>query len=182
MRPNWFVALPVPPLDWFDRLVPPPPEGCRRFHRDDLHLTIAFLGAVGEDAARAGLAALRWPLGLQQVSLGAVVPMGSKHRFSALSALLVEGREAIESAMQAARGPVWQAAGAEPDDRPAKAHFTLARPRRSATRAEREAALRWAQALDLQGTRICLDRVALYTWTADRRERQFRVVETPSSS
>ncbi len=92
MRPNWFVALQVPPLDWFDRLVPPPPEGCRHFHRDDLHLTLAFLGAVDEDAARAGFAALRWPLGPQQVTLGRVVPMGSKHRFSALSALLSDAR------------------------------------------------------------------------------------------
>jgi 2'-5' RNA ligase len=52
--PNWFIALPVSPLGWFERLVPPPPAGFRAFHPDDLHLTIAFLGAVDDATASRG--------------------------------------------------------------------------------------------------------------------------------
>jgi hypothetical protein len=102
--------------------------------------------------------------------------MGSKRRYSALSASLAAGCAAVEAAMQAARVPVWQAAGVRADDRPARAHFTLARPARRATERDRAAGMRWASALDLSAVELCLDRVALYTWAEDRRTRQFRVV------
>ena len=52
MQPNWFIATPIAPGRWFDR-VSAPPSGIRRFHPEDLHATVAFLGAVREEAARA---------------------------------------------------------------------------------------------------------------------------------
>jgi 2'-5' RNA ligase len=174
---NWFVALPVSPEGWLAERVPAPPAAFRAFPPQDLHLTVAFLGSTGEDAARRGWAALRWPLPAQRVSCGAVVPMGGRPRYSALSVTLVHGRREVEAAMTQARGPVWQAAGARPDDRPANAHFTLARPGRGASQAERAAGLRWARSLDLSGVEIVLDRVALYTWSEDRPRRLFRIVE-----
>lgn len=169
-RPNWFVAAPVPPDDWFDRLVTLPPSGLRRFHPDDLHLTIAFLGAVGEAAARRAFAALRWPAGAARVTLGAVVPMGSNRRYSALSALLDDGRQRVEGAIAATRDIVCTAAGARLEHRPAKAHLTLARPHRRATPAERDDGLAWARGLSLAGVGLVLTRVALYTWAEDRAE------------
>jgi 2'-5' RNA ligase len=176
MRPNWFVALPVPPTAWFAARITAPPAGCRLLHADDLHFTVAFLGAVEEHAARAGFAALRWPGGAQEVTLGDVVPMGNPRRFSALSAVAVAGRAELEAAMTQARSAVWAAAGASPDSRPARAHLTLARPQRRATAAQRTAALAWAAGLRLHAVRIALDRIALYTWAADRKERRFRIV------
>lgn len=177
MRPNWFVALPVDPGDWFPARVPDPPPGVRRFAPADLHLTVAFLGPVDEAAARAAWALARWEEPPIPVSLGAVVPMGPRRRPSALSAVLVEGREIVERLIGTLRGGMFTAAGARPDDRPPLAHLTLARPRRDATDAERARAVAWARQVDLRGTRLTLDALALYTWDEARRDRLFRVVE-----
>ena len=43
--------------------------------------------------------------------------------------------------------------------------------------AERRAALRWAQGIDLRGVTFTAPSVALYTWADDRRERRFQIVE-----
>lgn len=173
---NWFVGLPVPGAEVLARVSAAPPR-IRLFSRDDLHLTIAFLGACGEARARRAWDALEWRLPATLATLGAVIPMGSPRRYSALSALLETGRAEIESAMGASRAAVCAAAGAAADERPPKAHVTIARPQRSATDAERRDAVRWAASLRLEGVRVRLDSVALYTWSDDRAARLFRAVE-----
>jgi len=181
LAPNWFVGIPVPASGWFERGVPEPPEGFRRFHPDDLHMTVAFLGSVSAAEAREGWQALSWFLGPIEVSLGSVVPMGAPHRYSALSIEVGQGREAVEQAISAGRDAVCDAAGVRREKRPAKAHITIARPHRRATDAQREAGLRWAKRLDLSGVIVPLDAVALYTWAEDRKTRQFRIVERMAS-
>lgn len=173
---NWFVGVSVPG-DWMDARVPDPPPGLRRFHPDDLHLTVAFLGACGEDRARAAWAALEWPAGAIEATLGAVVPMGNPRRYSALSALLVEGRAEVEGAIGATREALCAAAGTAVDTRPPKAHLTLARPGRRTTDEQRREGLRWAASLRLEDVRVHLGSLALYTWSDDRAERLFRAVE-----
>lgn len=177
---NWFVALPVTAGPWFSAL-PPVPTGFRSFHPEDLHITVAFFGPVGERAARAGWEAARWTVGAVDASLGSVVPMGDPRRYSALSALLVQGREVVEAEIGAFRAPALAAAGAAPDRYAPKAHLTLARPMRSAGPSERAAGLTWAAALDLTEVRVRLDRIALYTWDEARTDRLFRVVVDRSS-
>ena len=172
---SWFVGLPVAGA-WMEGRVPAPPEGIRRFHPEDLHLTVAFLGSCGEARAMRAWDALVWPLGAIDVSLGAVVAMGSPRRYSALSALLVEGREEVEDAMGRARGAVCAAAEVPADERSPRAHVTLARPSRRANDAIRGDGLRWAAALDLTDVRVRLDGMALYTWAEPRIPRLFRVV------
>jgi 2'-5' RNA ligase len=177
MKANWFLALPVPAVGWFASL-PPPPAGIRAFAPSDLHLTIAFLGTVREEAARAAWAAFVWPLPpAVDVTLGPVVPMGRPERFSALSALLAEGRHRVEAAMSASRDAAYHAAGVEPDARPAKAHITVARPQRKATPGQREHALAWASSLALPQVTLRLEAPALYTWSEDRSRALFRIVE-----
>lgn len=175
--PNWFVAIPVNAEGWYDQAVTMPPEGFRRFHPDDLHMTIAFLGGIEEELARAGWDALAWNLPPTRVTLGPVIPMGNPRQYSALSVELLEGRRVVEEAIAASRDAVCDAAGAQRERRAAKAHVTIARPARRATDAQRDAGLRWAKRLQLGGTSVLLDSVALYTWSEERRERQFRVVE-----
>ena len=176
MLANWFIGIVVPPGEWVARL-PSPPPGVRAFAPGDMHLTVAFLGPVTETVARSAWAAFAWPLGPTDVTLGAVVPMGPPARYSALSALLQVGRESVEAAIGAARGPCWRAAGTPPDTRPAKAHLTLARPARRATVAERRDALDWAATLDLSDVTMRLDTAALYTWSPERSVRLFEAVE-----
>lgn len=177
-KPNWFIAL---PLDGgFLSLLPAPPPGVRCFGRDDVHLTVCFFGGCDEASARAAwalldtllVASLRVPI---PYSLGPVVPMGSPRRYSALSALLCDGREEASGLIAALRDPLLAAAGTEPDARPPKPHITVARPARKATSEERAAALAWSHALDLSHVRGTLDRIALYTWSAERRTRLFQI-------
>lgn len=179
-RPNWFLAF---PLDGsFVRGLPELPPGLRGYQAEDVHMTLAFLGGCGEAGAMAALAALdeelaRAPLPALDVSLGEVVGMGgSGLRYSALSALLSRGRaEAIE-VLGAYRDALTDAAAGRRERRAPKPHITLARPKGRAGLAEREAGLAWGAALDLDGVRQRLDRIALYTWSERRQERLFRIV------
>lgn len=177
MKANWFVALPVPAAGWFERLGEAPP-GVRLFHPEDLHLTVAFLGAVSEDAARRGFEQARaFPLAAREITLGPVIPMGNKRRPSALSARLIEGEREVAQAITQVRDAICDAAGAPRELRPALPHLTVARPLRSATYAERTSALAWAASLDLGTPRVSLTCIALFTWSAERRERLFALRE-----
>ncbi len=49
---NWFIALKVDPVGWFDAL-PATPEGVTLEHPSDLHVTLGFYGP-NEAAAREG--------------------------------------------------------------------------------------------------------------------------------
>lgn len=177
MRANWFVALPVPAAGWFER-VGEAPRGVRLFHPEDLHLTVAFLGAVSDEAARRGFDEARaFPLAAREITLGSVVPMGNKRRPSALSARLVEGEREVARAITEVRDGICDAAGAKRELRPALPHLTIARPLRSATYAERSSALLWAMSLALGAPRVSLACVALYTWSAQRSDRLFAIVD-----
>lgn len=181
-RPNWFFGFPIDGA--FVLGLPELPGSFRRFHPDDVHMTVAFLGGCGEAAALAALAALEQqlrsaPVPALEVSLGEVVPMGgpSRRLYSALSALLNDGREEAAACITALRDVLTDAALGRREQRPARPHVTLARPRRRATDADRSAGLEWASGLDLGDVRARVDRVALYTWAEVRRERLFRIVE-----
>jgi 2'-5' RNA ligase len=178
-RPNWFFAFPIDGA--FVLELPEPPPSIRRYHPEDVHLTLAFLGGVGEAGAERALAALDQQLAAAtptalQVSLGEVVPMGSRSKYSALSALLDHGRQETSDCITALRDALTEAASGRREKRPAKPHVTIARPRSRATPDDRGAGLRWAAQLDLRALRARLDRIALYTWSEIRRERLFRIV------
>lgn len=178
MNPNWFLALPVSPDGWFpDRIGPTPPQ-VRRFNRDDLHLTIAFLGGVGEAAAMSLWEEARLHPGpAGPGTLDHVVPMGRRSRPSALSVLLDEGNEAVCDFISAHRERWLAAVDARPDTRPPKPHCTVARPTRRASMRQVRAAVAWAATLDVRGVPVEIGPLALYTWAEDRREHLFRIVD-----
>ena len=178
-RPNWFFAFPLPGDFVLD--LPEPPRALRRYHPQDVHMTLAFLGGCGEEAALRALAALDEQLARLRPpaldsTLAEVVPMGAARRYSALSALLDVGRAETSACITALRDALTEAASGRREKRPAKPHVTIARPRNRATDADREQGLRWAEGLDLRSVSARLDRIALYTWSEDRRERLFRIV------
>lgn len=179
-RPNWFFAF---PLDGsFVLELPALPGNFRRFHPEDVHLTLAFLGGCGQTAAERALAALderlkSEPQSAPTVSLGEVVPMGGSRRsYSALSALLDRGRAEASASITSLRDLLTQAAAGRTEKRPPKPHVTIARPRSRASDADRAAGLAWATALQLQHVHAHLDRIALYTWSETRRERMFEII------
>jgi len=173
-RANWFIALPVAAGPWFARLQAPP--GVRLFGPNDLHLTVAFLGAVSEQLALSAFEVARaLPLAALDIQLDRVEGLGSARRPSAFSALVGTGRLSVERACTAVRDEMWERAQAKRDTRPALAHITLARARRRATRAELAAALSWARGLELGAPSCRLERVALFTWSDDRAQSLFRI-------
>jgi len=178
-RPNWFFAFPI--AGAFVSALPPPPPAIRLFHPDDVHLTLSFLGGCGAVAAERGLLALDEALGSHRVapvsvSLSEVVPMGRKREYTALSALLAVGRSETEQLIRSLGDVVSRASLGRLEERAPKPHVTIARPLRRASEEQRHAGLAWASALDLGHVAAELDRVALYTWSDDRRERSFCIV------
>jgi len=179
-RPNWFFAFPIDGA--FVLELPALPSNFRRFHPDDVHLTLAFLGGCGELAAERALAALDQRLASEPqpqiaVSLGEVVAMGGSRRtYSALSALLDRGRTEATACVAALRDLLTLAAAGRTEKRPPKPHVSIARPRSRASEADRNAGLSWAGGLQLQNVHAHLDRIALYTWSDTRRERLFQIV------
>ena len=178
-RPNWFFAFPLDGA--FVEMLPELPTGFRLYHPDDVHLTLAFLGGCGDAGAERALQLLDELLPQSgqppiAVSLGHIAAMGSKTRYSALSALLERGRAETEACMRQFRDPLLEAACGRREQREPKAHVTLARPRHRATDAQRDAGLSWARAVDLSAVEAVLDRIVLYTWSENRSERLFRQV------
>ncbi|MCB1045140.1 MAG: hypothetical protein KDC35_19510 [Acidobacteria bacterium] len=177
MRPNWFVAY---PLDRSERLLPfldHAPDGLRPFHHEDMHLTIAFLGALEATAQHHVTQLLRtckWPR--VEATLGKLLPLPNAKRFSALSFELREGRNEMVAVMSAYRDDLHRTAGIPLDRRPPLPHVTIGRPRRRASVAARLDLLAWGATLDVSNLRFCFDRVVLYTWADDRSERQFKKV------
>lgn len=181
MLPNWFVALPVDPNTI--STLPAVPPGFRAFHPDDLHLTLSFLGACGAQVARQAFAdfasELRGSGSVSfQASLGRVVPMGPKRRYSALSAMLDAGHSEAGAFLARFRDVVADRAGIARDERAPLPHVTVARPQRRATDEQRAVGLVWAESVILPGASFWLNRVALYTWSERRLPRLFQMVET----
>jgi len=170
--------MPVPAGDWFAPVVSDAPSSLRLFHPDDLHMTVAFLGGCGAERAAAAFATARPHQSSSfAITLDRLAPMGNPRRPSALSVLLADGHDAAVAVIDALRSAMWEAAGAEPDTRPAKPHITVARPPRKASASERRAAVDWATSKPAIGETLTIDRLCLYTWSDDRRHRQFRVVD-----
>lgn len=180
---NWFFGFPID--GGFVTSLPDVPPAFRRFHPADVHLTLAFLGACGEEGAARALGALDRslagsPLAPVDVSLAEVVPMGPRGAYSALSALLACGREEAARYITSLRDVLTDAAGARREDRAAKPHVTIARPQRRAALADRAAGIAWASRLDLSAVTARLDRIALFTWSDRRDEQLFRIVSERS--
>lgn len=177
MKPNWFVALPVDAGRWLAPLTRTAPPRVRVFHPDDVHLTVAFLGPVDEPAARRA-----WAVAEQAaarpfpVRLGGLVALGNPRRPSALSVVIEQGADDLVRFLAAVRDDVCRAAGAQLETRPPLPHVTVARPARDCADAERRTAIEWARSRPPVDASLVLDRIALFTWATDRRERQFRTV------
>ena len=176
MKPNWFIGWPVSlPPGWLHSLEPPP--RMRVLHPDDLHATVAFLGDVSEAAARRAWGALPDCLeGPHVATWGDIVPMGPPRRYSALSAELETPAGVLRSQVAMLQPPLLDAAGARPARYPPRPHVTIARPQRRASEAARAEGLQWAAGLSVPESVAVVDRIALYTWSDDRRQRLFRVV------
>lgn len=169
--------MPVDGTGWLAPLLASAPRGLRHVHPRDLHLTVAFFGGVGEEAAlRAWALAEGVSHAPVSVRLSGLAPMGNPRRPTALSVVLDEGRDEAMALIGTLKDDMLAAAGARPDTRPIHPHITVARPPRKVSAEERKRAVTWAEGVAPIGVSVTLDRIALYTWSEDRREQKFRVV------
>lgn len=174
MKPNWFIALPISAGRWFSALVADTPRGIRRFHPEDLHVTVAFLGACGPDRAQEAWERIADRLHSPVTArFGALRPMGPAKKPSAYSLTFTEGQDAL-AAIVAWRDDALAAAGARPARRPPLPHVTVARPPRRAGQAVREAGSAWMAKAQPDRAWVQIDRIALYTWSQDRKQRLFQ--------
>lgn len=174
--PNWFIALPVPAEAWMEALTPLPP-GARRLHASDVHVTVAFLGGVGEEQARAAWRVLEGapPRGPFVFRPGSIRPFGGR-RPSAWSVVPADEAPDIAAYITDVGGLLAEAAGMPRDRRRPRPHATVARPGRQAAYQVVDAIDTWAEAQRLPEEAVLLERVALYTWSAHRGVNLFRVV------
>ena len=181
MKPNWFVALPVPSGDWSVKVTQNTPAGFRVFHPADLHITVAFLGPCTPKAAHAGWNTLTGkehpPI---QVQLESLCGMGNPRRPSAYALTLSKGGEETAQLMAHWRPPIYEAAGARADERPPLPHITVARPPRKAKAEMRHLGRDWVKTQSVPAAEFLLERIALYTWSVDRQTQLFQIVEERS--
>lgn len=177
MQPNWFFALPVPANPWLDAVLRDLPESCRAFAPDDVHMTLAFLGALAPNRVTHMLALLeKIEAPAFEISLGPLLALPNPKRPSALSFSVRSGHEQAVALIAAHRDGLLAAAGAAPDGRPPLPHITIARPSRKYGHEGQRAALAWADTCVPPTGTIAITSVALYTWSEDRKDRQFRIV------
>jgi 2'-5' RNA ligase len=180
-RPNWFIAFPVDEAvgaRWLAALTLPP-DGARAFHAADLHVTLAFLGPCGAEAAQvawAQAARIRWDAG--PFTPGPLAPFGPRSHPSTWAVEPRGGAPWLRDLLAAHAGPLARAAGARPGHHGPRPHVSLARTRRGTSG---DALAAWARHQQLPELPATLDRLALWTWSEDRRSRLFRIVaEVPA--
>ncbi len=181
---NWFVAFPIPNTDhWIEQALQTAPPELRRFHPDDVHLTICFLGPLQpwqqEALIREFATLTAAPFDITLDSLRAL-PRPSF--VTALSFELDEGRDYAANLIAQWRQPLADAVGKQPDPRDPLPHITIARPNRRYGKRAQRAALRWIATVQPPSVRLHIDRVAVYTWAEDRSKRQFQIVQQHSLS
>lgn len=173
---NWFIGLPVAaealPAGVIDTL----PAGLRRLHPDDLHITVAFLGPVGErraltawaetEAIDAGPFALR---------TGTPAALGRPRRPSAYGLDLLAD-ETFVHWMAHWRDRLRAAADVEPETRSVRPHVTLARPPRTAGPAIQQRARAWLDNTEPEAASLLLDRIVLYTSSDGAGPQRYRWV------
>lgn len=168
--PNWFIAWPFgAPV-----ALPEAPKKVRVFAPADRHVTSVFLGPVGETVARRAwdlVAAL--PSVPVWASLGELRMLGGG-RPSAMSAIVSEGAAVLAERMTAHAEVLAEAGLIHRDVRPPLPHVTVARIQRSANDDARTLAIEWAEGLRIEA-RARIDRLALYTWSADRSRQLFEI-------
>ena len=177
MAPAWFIGVPVGCEDGCGAIQVTVPEGIRRFHKEDLHFTVAFLGSCGEEKAMAAWKALQNAQASPfHVKLGRLRAMGGRIP-SAYAATIGEGNEAVADFIAKHRDTLLTIAGARPDPRPPLPHMTVARPGRRPPADVLAAAESWMESQDLSNVgEVSLDRLALFTWNEDRSSKLFKIV------
>jgi len=179
---NSFVAAPIENVGyWFDNYLENRPNAVRVFHPEDLHMTIAFLGKISADQQAAVIQAMEKLAHAEfEISFHRLVALPNAKRMSALSFSVNAGFQEAVNLIETWRAPIFKSISTEVETRPALPHITIARPERRANSQERKSILGWLKTVEAPRLKIPINRVALYTWSDNRKETQFKILyETP---
>lgn len=173
---NWFIALPVDAAALPEGTLAGLPAGLKRLHPADLHVTVAFLSAIGE---RRALAVWQETDHMQAqaftVWTGTRAALGHPRRPSAYG-LDLNGAPEFTDWLGQWRDRLRAAAGLEPETRSIRPHVTLARPPRRVGAVIHRQAEAWLQQDPPAAVALQLDRVALYTAADNGGERRYQEV------
>lgn len=182
---NWFIGWPADhwtPADAVTRMQAalPLPPASRPMTGDDLHVTLAFLGACGEQAAQqafdCALVQARTMPTTIDLQARAWALLGSSQSPSAVALEMADSGGEIQRLIADHRPQLYDAAQARPDRRPPRPHVTVARlDRRLPTSPRHQLAHALGQRPPPEA-RLSLNALALFTWTEQRDERLFRRV------
>ncbi len=178
MEANWFIALPFPPASLPGEELTRLPAGTRAFDPEDLHVTVAFLGAAGEQRALRAWRRLEINDALPlPTTIGPRAVFGAPRRPSALGLDLdtASGDGALTRFIAAWRDALRATAGLAPEQRQVRPHVTLGRPPRRCDADWEHALAAWIDQPTLH-TPVRLERIALYTRAAPGGRRRFREV------
>ncbi len=173
---NWFIALPIDADTLPAGTLAGLPAGLKRLHPADLHVTVAFLGAIGE---RRALAVWQETAEIDTAAFTAWTDvraaLGNPRRPSAYG-LDLSVEAAFTRWLGRWRDRLRAAAGLEAESRSVRPHVTLARRPRRVGAAIRQRAQAWLQQDPPPPAALRLDRIALYTAQAagERRYREVR--------
>lgn len=180
MEANWFIALPFPATSLPGEELKGLPAGTRAFDPADLHVTVAFLGAVGEHHALRAWERLDTGNALPlSAAVGPRATFGAPRRPTALGLDLEAGTDdgPLTRFIAQWRNALRTAAGLAPEQRPIRPHVTLGRPPRRTDAAWRNALAAWLDEPVVPAP-VVLERVALYTRAEPGGQRRFRAVRS----
>lgn len=175
---NYFVAVRIPAPAGLDAALEGAPVELRRFHPDDLHATVAFLGRMDHALAPAVLDAMdRIDFEADDVRFARLVALPSRRRPSAISFELAgPGRPALIDLIARERQGLVELARGRQDDRPPYPHVTVARPPRRTPADLRRRILGWVDGVTPpEGTVVARE---LVLFRSNRRDgRLFEAVD-----
>jgi len=174
---NYFVALKVPPGPWLDRLKEDAPPDLEFQHPEDLHMTVAYLGKIGEAAANeafdslAGMAAPPIEATLESMEvLGGAIALSP-----------TDGNDASKTLMGSIKEPLELEAGRQPDERQPRPHVTVATTSGTAAK-RREAAAQWAEGASPTPAPVKLDTLGLYVRNDGPGKPAFKLIRSKKLS
>lgn len=169
--PNWFIALPLDARELPDGELDSLPPGTRRFHPDDLHVTVAFLGPVERATALRAWSETDWSRQTAlRIPTGQRATFGPRRRPSAFGLELDEPGGRLAAFIECWRDRLLVAAGRPPEERAVRPHVTLGRPSRG--RGDSTRVRDWLAASPAP-VPVSLDRVVLCTRAGREEERRF---------
>ncbi len=177
--PSWFIGLKVSESDDLLAVTAGAPPGISKTHPADLHLTVAFLGAVDEAAAgRAfAIASARVPAVINATA-GSPLLLGPQACPWAICASIADGAEAVTDLASALADNCRLAAGLQSEERDLLPHCTLAAIDRGVGDELRAELLEWGAGLQTTGHSIVLDTLGLYRTADPEASTRYRCVES----